>query len=82
MKDESLENRMLHTEQRNYCVSLIWKTKIRYYPNLIEKKILDNKQIWKVVKLLFSDKSISGDKIILTENGEYIKTEIKTAEVF
>ena len=31
---------------------------------------------------LFSDKSISGDKINLTENGEYVKTDMKTAEVF
>ena len=34
------------------------------------------------MKPLFSDKSISGDKINLTENGEYDKTEMKTAEVF
>ena len=34
------------------------------------------------MKPLFSDKSISGDKINVTENGEYIKTEMKTAEVF
>ena len=40
------------------------------------------KQFWKVAKPLFSDKSISGDKINLTENGEYVKTEIKTAKVF
>ena len=73
---------MLYTKQRNYCVSLLRKTKIRYYANLNEKKILDNKQFWKVVKPLFSDKSISEDKINLTENGEYVKTEMKTAEVF
>ena len=82
LKDKSLENRMLYTQQRNYCASLLGKTKIRYYANLNEKKILDNKQFWKVVKPLFSDKSISGDKINLTENGEYVKTKIKTAEMF
>ena len=82
LKDKGLENRMLYTQQRNYCVFLLRKTKIRYYANLNEKKILDNKQFWKVVKPLFSDKSITGDKINLTENGEYVKTEMKTAEVF
>ena len=30
---------------------------------------------------LFSDKSISGDKINLTKDGEHVKTEMKTAEV-
>ena len=44
LKDKSLENRMLYTQQRNYCASLVRKTKIRYYANLKEKKILDNKQ--------------------------------------
>ena len=34
------------------------------------------------MKPLFSDKSISGDKINWTENGECTKTELKTAEVF
>ena len=28
LKDKSLENRMLYTQQRNYCVSLLGKTKI------------------------------------------------------
>ena len=63
LKDKSLEIRMLYTQQRNHCVSLLRKTKIRYYANINEKKILDNKQFFKVVKPLFSDKSISGDKI-------------------
>ena len=43
LKDKSLENRMLYTQQRNYCVSVLRKTKINYYANLNEKKILDNK---------------------------------------
>ena len=82
LKDKSLENRMLYRQQRNYCISLLWKIKIRYYANLNEKKILDNKQLWKAVKPLFSDKSISGNKINLTENCEYVKTEMRTAKVF
>ena len=34
------------------------------------------------MKPLFSDKSISGNKINLTENCEYVKTEMRTAKVF
>ena len=77
-----IENRMLYTQQRNYCASLLRKAKIRYYANLNEKKILDNKQFRKIVKRLFSDKSISGDKKNSTENGEHVKTEMKTTEVY
>ena len=39
--------------------------------------MLDNN--WKVVKPLSSAKLISGDKTNYTENGEDVKTEIKTA---
>ena len=63
----------------NYCLR---KNKIRYYVNLNKKKALDNKHFWKLVKSLFFDKSIRGDKINSTENGEYVKTEMKIAEVF
>ena len=38
-------------------------------------------RFWKVGKPLFSDKSISGDKANLTEDGEQIKAEIKEAVV-
>ena len=72
---------MLYTQEKNYCVSHLRKTKIRHYTNLIENKILDNKQFWKVVKSLFSDKSNSGSKINLIENEEYAKTEMKILEV-
>ena len=82
LKDKSLENRMLYTQQRNYYISLLRKTEIRYYSYLNEKKTLDNKQFWELVKPLFSNKSISGDKINLTQNGYFVKTEMKTAEVF
>ena len=34
------------------------------------------------MKPLFSDTSISRDKISLTEDSEYVKTEMKIAEVF
>ena len=36
LKDKSLENRILYTEQGNYCVSLSRKTKVKYYANLYE----------------------------------------------
>ena len=69
------------TQQRNYCVSLLRKIKVNYYYANLEKKILDNKQFWKVVKPVFSDKFIGGGKINLTENGKQVKIEIKTVEV-
>ena len=72
---------MLYTKERHYGLFPFKKTKIRYYANLNEKKILDNKQFWKVEKPLFSDKSVGVDKLNLTENGEHIKTEMEAVEV-
>ena len=68
LKNKSLKNRMLYTQQMNYCVPLLRKAKTRYYENLNQNKILHNKEFLKVVECLFSDKSISGDKVNLTEN--------------
>ena len=34
---------MLYKKQRNYCVSLLRKSKTNYYANLDEKKVFDNK---------------------------------------
>ena len=42
-KDES-------SKQRNYCVSLVRKSKKLYYGNLDEKKVTDNKTFWKTIK--------------------------------
>ena len=53
---------------------------MRYYGNLNEKNISDNKKFWKTVKPL-SDKSINSDNIHLNEKGELINSESKTAEV-
>ena len=57
------------------------KTKINHHRNLDEKGITDNKNFWKTVKILLSDKSINSDKIHLNESGELINSESKTAEV-
>ena len=41
---------------------------------------MDNKLFWKTIKPSFSDKIVTRDRIHLTENGEVVKTELKTAE--
>ena len=41
--------------QRNYCISLLRKTK-KKYKNLSVKTVMDNQTFWKTVKPYFSDK--------------------------
>ena len=81
LKHKTEESRLLYTQQRNKCVSLLRKTKMNYYGNLNEKDITDNKKFWKTVKPFLSDKSINSDKIHLNENGELIDSKSKAAEV-
>ena len=42
LKNRTEENRTLYTKQRNYCVSLLKKSKRKYFENLNKKDILDN----------------------------------------
>ena len=68
--------------QTNFCVSLLRKTRKRYYENLSEEYVVDNKLFWETVKPLLSDKVAGKDKIHFIENNELVKTDLETAEVF
>ena len=67
-KRMQLRNRYLYTKQRNFCVSLLRKTKKKHYANLNHKDIADNKPFWRTVKQLLSDESKSNEKITLVED--------------
>ena len=73
-KKSSEENRLSYVKQRNYCVSLLRKNKKDYYANFNVKDIFDNKQFWRTVKPLFSDKTKSNEKIALVED-ETVSTQ-------
>ena len=52
VNDNNRENRKLYVQQRNYCVSLLRKTKKVYSENLDERKVSYNKLFWKTVEPL------------------------------
>ena len=68
--------------QRNLCVKLFRTEKKRYYNTLDVNLITDNKQFWKSVKPLFSDKIKTQSKIVLVENDEIISDDRQVAEIF
>ena len=80
-KKHSEQNRLSYVKQRNYCVSLLRKTKKDYYANLNAKDIADNKQFWRTVKPLFSDKTKSNQKITLVEEETVTTQDEKNAEL-
>ena len=53
-----------------------------YHQNLDEKNVIDNKKIWKIVKPLLSDKSVSREKINLMEDEKMLTSESETVENF
>ena len=81
LKDRTTKSKIKYVKQRNYCVSLLRKTKREYYANLDEKRVCDNKTFWKVVKPMLSNKTKSDEKITLIENDEIVKTDKETAKV-
>ena len=81
LQNRSEKNRIPYTKQRNFCVSLLRKIKKRYYGNLSEKSVVNNKLFWKTVKPLLSDKVAGKVGIYLIENNELVKTDLETAEV-
>ena len=75
------ENWLLYKKQRNYCLSLLRKTRKSYFEKLNIKEIGDNKTFWKTVRPYFSDKDNKSSKITLVENNIVIADEKRVAEL-
>ena len=82
LKSRSFEDKAAFNKQKNYCMSLVRKTKADYYSNLNHKKVVDNKSFWKYITPHFSDKSSSFDKITLVEKDLIIDQNEAIAKTF
>ena len=61
-KDKSFINELAYKKQRDFCTTLIKKTKRKFYNNLNVNKITDNKSFCKTVKPSFTQKTLKGEK--------------------
>ena len=75
------ENRKKYSKQRNYCVSLLRRTKRNYYSSLDAKSVTGNKTFWRIVKQFLSDKTPFNTNITLIEDGEVINSDKEIANV-
>ena len=80
LKNPNNENRANYNKYRNYCTRLFRKEKRSYYNNLNTRLITDNKQFWKTIKPLFSEKHFSNNKITLLEGNEIISEDVEVAK--
>ena len=76
LKDRSEENKKKYSKQRNYCVSLLRKSKLNYFGNLNEKNINDNKTFWKTF-----NKQTSTNKMKLIDQEKIFVGDHNTAKV-
>ena len=82
LKDKTEYNKNMYAKQRNFCVSLLRRTKRDYYNNLDERNITDNKRFWKTVTPFISDKVPSNETITLIEGDEIYSNDKDTAKIF
>ena len=74
-KNQNYENWFLYKKQRNFCVSLLRKTKRNYFKHVKMQDITDNNKYWKTNWPYFSDKGYSQTKITIFEKDSIITDE-------
>ena len=79
LKDPSAENKFSYNKQRNWCVSLLRKEKKKYFANLNEEDITDNKKFWQTIKPFLSEKTKSREKITLIEKENLVSDDAEVA---
>ena len=76
-KNHNYENWYLYKKQRNFCVSLLRKTKRNYFKNVKIQDVTDNKKSRKTIRPYFSDKGYNQTKITIVEKDSIITDEKK-----
>ena len=76
------KNRSRYKKQRNICVLLLRKAKIKHSEDLSIADVTDSKKFWKRVKPLFGKKINGNPNITLVEGNNLITNEISLAENF
>ena len=76
-KNRNYENWYLYKKQRNFCVSLLRKTKRNYFKNVKIRDVTDNKKFWKTIRPYFSDKGYNQTKLKIVEKNSIITDEKK-----
>ena len=81
LKDRKEENKRKYSKQCIYCVPLLKKSMSKYFGDLNEKKISDNKTFWKTIKPFLLDKVTSTQKISFIDREEIIMDNDNSTEI-
>ena len=74
--------KIAYDKQRSYCANLLCRTKKNYFANININSITNNKNVWKTVKSLFSDKISCKETINLVKNDLILSDDQVVAETF
>ena len=69
-------------DQRNLVVKLNVKAKRDYFKSIQSKSIENDKQFWKTVKPLFTNKNPMSEKITLIDDGKIVSNDVEITECF
>ena len=81
-KKQTYSSKIAYKRQRNFCTSLLRKTKKEYYGNLNPINISYNKKCWKTVKPFFSENAVTTDNITIIDRNEIFEDNEKVSEIF
>ena len=82
LKNRAIDNKTKLKKQKNFCSKLYKKERKKFYSDLDLNKITDNKQFWKTIKPLLSDKCLQSSTISLVDNKNVISDDSELANTF
>ena len=68
LKEKIADSKIAYDKQRNYCVNVLHMTKKNYFANINTNSKTDNKNFWRTVKPVFSEKTSHKETINMAEN--------------
>ena len=80
-KDSTADNLKAYKKQRNKCFNILRQAKKDYYKDLHIKDFTDNRNFWRSVKLLFSDKVKTSSTILLMENEKIVSEDRAVVDI-
>ena len=81
LKTRNEESRRRFNRQRNFCVSLLRKTKRSFFGKLDHRVVSDNRKFQKTIGPFFSKKAFHKEFIILNNNNKTISNNEELAEI-
>ena len=70
-----------YKKQRNFCVTLLRRTKKEHFQNLNVNDLQDTKKFWETIKPYFSHKGFNSYKMLLKEKWNLVSDEKQQASV-